>query len=359
MLSQTRPGKQANGLASDVPKWELRAPQFENGKDVSATTATFTPAPLAGGFPRLLQVPAVPEPAAAAAQSNTLRYPFQKPRGALVLLCASATRSETTGAWEGEPGQLQSLAAIHKQCIERGFTVIDELGTSTSAVVKPTANDIRQLVRRLSDHDFSDYDALMMIIVSRGHEGHIWAWPNPDEDQKSGPVALRDEIFSLFQPPLHGTGTKASKTLVGKPKIFLIDACCSPKGAAAEGTITHVADPLRPTAVGTEAKDVFDGLQKGQKNTPPAALDGTPPVTRYSDFCFGYATVPFNQAGATTARSLFLSAFAEQLRDHPHDAFEHQFAAANREMQRQSGAAGFPQCAQLDSRLLKALYFAA
>ena len=294
--------------------------------------------------------------AVVAPTTDTLRYPFHKPRGALVLLCASATKN-TKGEWEGEPGQLQALADIRKQCIERGFTVIKELGTSGD---KPTAEHIRQFVKELSEHDFSENDALMMVIGSHGHEGHIWAWPNPGEDKKSGPVALRDEIFSLFQPPLHGTGTKASQTLVGKPKLFLIDACRSPKGA--EGTITCVEDPLRP-AVGPEARGVFDGLKARDDYNPPIASDGTP-VTRYSDFCFGYATVPFNEAGVTLGRSLFLSAFAEQLRDHPHDAFVHQFGAANCAMQRLNGGAGqvklacFPQCAQLVSyTLLKALYF--
>ena len=299
---------------------------------------------------------------AAVSTTDTLRYPFHKPRGALVLLCASATRN-TEGEWEGEPGQLQALADIRKQCIERGFTVIKELGTSGG---KPTAEHIRQFVKELSEHDFSENDALMMVIGSHGHEGGIWAWPNPGEDKKSGPVALRDEIFSPFQSPLHGTGTKASQTLVGKPKLFLIDACRSPKGA--EGTITCVEDPLRP-AVGPEAKGVFDGLKARDDYNPPIAPDGTP-VTRYSDFCFGYATVPFNEAGLTQGakashnRSLFLSSFAEQLRDRPHSPFEHQFKAANREMQRLNGGAGqvklacFPQCAELVANtMLKALYF--
>ena len=293
---------------------------------------------------------------ATVSSTDTLRYPFHKPRGALALLCASASKNKATGEWEGEPGQLQALADIREQCIERGFTVVKELGTSGE---KPTADDIRKFVRELSEHDFSkDHDALMMVIGSHGHEGHIWAWPNPGEDIKSGPVALRDEIFSLFQPPLLGTGTKASQTLVGKPKVFLIDACRSPKGDG-----KSVEHPLRP------ARGVFDGLGEGQYYTPPIAPDGAP-VTRYSDFCFGFATVPFNEAGLTQGpltshnRSLFLSAFAEQLRDHPHSAFDHQFGAANREMQRRNGAAGkvkvhcFPQCAELVSNtLLKALYF--
>ena len=292
---------------------------------------------------------------ATASSTDTLRYPFHKPRGALALLCASASKNKDTGEWEGEPGQLQALADIREQCIERGFTVIKELGTSGE---KPTADDIRKFVRELSEHDFSKNDALMMVIGSHGHEGGIWAWPNLGEDEKSGPVALRDEIFSLFQPPLLGTGTKASQTLVGKPKVFLIDACRSPKGDG-----KSVEHPLRP------ARGVFDGLGEGQYYTPPIAPDGAP-VTRYSDFCFGFATVPFNEAGLTQGpltshnRSLFLSAFAEQLRDHPHSAFEHQFGAANREMQRRNGAAGkvkvhcFPQCAELVSNtLLKALYF--
>ena len=110
---------------------------------------------------------------------------------------------------------------------------------------RPTADDVRSFVRGIAERDFSEHDALLMVIGSHGREGHIWAWPNPGEDRKSGPVALRDEIFALFQSPLYGEASTACRTLGGKPKLFLVDAC---RSANRDGSVTHVEDPQRPAA---------------------------------------------------------------------------------------------------------------
>ena len=56
---QTHPGELANGLKADVPRWELRKPVLEDGKDVSRSSAvhegqSFKPIPWAAGIPKLL-----------------------------------------------------------------------------------------------------------------------------------------------------------------------------------------------------------------------------------------------------------------------------------------------------------------
>ena len=306
------------------------------------------PKPLSLGPPASKYM-AHPEPSGA----SGVRYTFRKPRGALVLLSAAATKTRN-GTWMEEPGQLQSLKELRAQCIERGFTVIGELGTAGE---RPRADDILDFVRGLAVRDLSEFDALLMVIASHGREGQITAWPNPGEDQSSGPVKLRDDIFALFQPPLDGSGTVASRSLVGKPKLFLVDACRSRSNA-----VSAIEDPLRPTASPAAGGGVYDGLKFDDLHRPRFDAGGAP-VMRDADFCFCFATVPFNEAGITDSSSLFLSAIVEQLRDNPRSSFVEQISVANGAMQRRHGVAGqvkrncFPQCAQIVSTLRKPLYF--
>ena len=90
---------------------------------VGASPDAETPLP----WPAASKYMAHPEPSGA----SGVRYTFRKPRGALVLLSAAATKTRN-GTWMEEPGQLQSLKELRAQCIERGFTVIGELSPQAS-----------------------------------------------------------------------------------------------------------------------------------------------------------------------------------------------------------------------------------
>ena len=63
LCSIVRPGHNSHGQAFDVPTWEFRAPELQcdpwtgEVKDVSVSTADFTPPPLAAGVPCLLRQP--------------------------------------------------------------------------------------------------------------------------------------------------------------------------------------------------------------------------------------------------------------------------------------------------------------
>ena len=314
--------------------------------------------------------PSAPVGAAPSTAVAGVHYEFRESRRALVLLSATATKHSCkqsnckgpcakSNQWYPEYGQLQDLKRLRDQCEACGFVVVGELGMNDDE--KPTADDVRNFVKDISQRDFNEYDGLMIVIASHGHEGHIWAWPNPSEDQKSGPVSLRDEIYSLFCQPPVGPGTLASKTLVGKPKVFLVDAC---RGAWGDG-VTHLEDPQRPSAA-KGARGTYNGLKAGDYHTPHYAPDGTP-VLGESDCCFGWATVAFNSAGITNNNSLYLSEVVKQLRENPHRSpplpLVPMLELANGEMQRQySGAGrvardGYPQCSEVKSTLRKVLYF--
>ena len=66
LCSIVRPGHNSHGQAFDVPTWEFRAPELQcdpwtgEVKDVSVSTADFTPPPLAAGVPCLLRQPTLP-----------------------------------------------------------------------------------------------------------------------------------------------------------------------------------------------------------------------------------------------------------------------------------------------------------
>lgn len=318
--------------------------------------------------------PSAPVGAAPSAAVAGVHYEFRESRRALVLLSATATKHSCNqrgckppcaknNQWYPEYGQLQDLKLLRDQCEACGFVVEGKLGMNDDE--KPTADDVRNFVKDVAQRDFSKYDGLMMVIASHGHEGHIWAWPNPSEDKKSGPVALRDEIYSLFCQPPVGPGTLASKTLVGKPKVFLVDAC---RGAWGDGA-THVEDPLKPSAA-KGARGIYNGLKAGDDHKPHYAPDDhnhSTPVLGESDCCFGWATVAFNSSGVTENNSLYLSAVVKQLRENPHRdpplPLVSMLELANGEMQRQYGRAGvvakdgYPMCSEVKSTLRKVLYF--
>eukprot|EP00966_Prymnesium_polylepis_P027851 643608-Prymnesium_polylepis.1 len=105
---------------------------------------------------------------------------------------------------------------------------LDIVAELTSAATSgPTAADVSAHFADLASRDFSEYDALVVIIGSHGCNDAIYGWPDPaaNAQKLSGPVPLHD-LISRFQPPPPGhEWTRAAQTLLGKPKCFVVDAC--------------------------------------------------------------------------------------------------------------------------------------
>ena len=240
-------------------------------------------------------------------------YTFQ--RGYAVLL--SAASHFENGQWVPDPGQQASLKELRELLTDRGFDVIRELGLEGSAVPHPTTTDILQLFEDLESTDFTQWDALLVVIASHGTEGCIFGWPTSTEPAKpSGPISLRESIFSKFklspEQVQAGDGSVASRTLHGKPKLFLIDACRE-AGRAQDGT-TYLQHPITLSSVDADdettarlgAPRIFAHLRPGDVYQVAPDPQGESAVAG-ADFLFGFATLPFNRAG-TAGSSLFLGA---------------------------------------------------
>ena len=305
-----------------------------------------------------MAAPAVPLPG---------RYRFRAGHGALAIVNASCIKQN--GAWVAEPGHVASLTLLREQLIACGFAPIGELGLGAPA--GPTADEVRSFIDNLSQRSFEEYDAFLLVIAAHGREGSIVAWPNPGETVKSGPpIQLQEEVFRSFQlaaavPGSSGMAdsTAAARTLVGKPKLFLVDACRSPDPTDPTASqVGPLSNPLSAAQAQPPQSRVFDLLRKKDWYEAVTGPDGGL-ATRHSDFCVCYSTVSLNQAGVLDSGSCFLTPVAEQLRDFPELSYTEQLHAANFEMARRHSHSGrvaqttYPQTAQVVETLTRVLHF--
>ena len=291
----------------------------------------------------------------------TARYRVK--RGALVIISAACHQLQEADAWVADPGEAQAIHEFREHAEERGFNLLMELSE------QPTAAAIRSFVDKLANTDFTSYDALLFVIASHGREGQLFGWPDVREDGQlesapSGPIDLREEVFDQFcVKAQHGQehSTTASRTLVGKPKVFLVDACRKAPAIMREplpdegqgGVVVGPCPEMvrsRPPLVPPDQLSSPDA-----EYVPLVGPDGST-TTRWSDFLFAYATMPFNLAGLNDG-SLFLTTLTRQLRDHPASSFQDLLSATNGEMARlyaHEGIVGqscFPQCAEVVTTL--------
>ena len=269
--------------------------------------------------------------------------------------------NEETPQWEPEEALVDEFERLMALLPNRNFTVVKSL----NAPSKPTARDIVEMFDSLAATDFTNYDALLVILMSHGQEGKMTAWPSfgfpLGQNSIRTTLDLRRDVYSKFQLPAPdataGLPTEASETLKGKPKIFITEMC---RGGSAK--ITH---PLgwaeRPPGLG--GLDGLDTLRKlsveGKPLPPglslvPALYEGEGDVfTRYADFLFAWATVPFNSSGTHGAydhyasRVLFLSAFRELLAAQPACPVHELLTQANKKV----AVKGFPQQADIETYL--------
>nr|6PPM_A Chain A, Ancestral Caspase-6 Large Subunit [Homo sapiens]6PPM_C Chain C, Ancestral Caspase-6 Large Subunit [Homo sapiens]6PPM_G Chain G, Ancestral Caspase-6 Large Subunit [Homo sapiens]6PPM_J Chain J, Ancestral Caspase-6 Large Subunit [Homo sapiens] len=90
--------------------------------------------------------------------------------------------------------------------LERRF---QELGFEVKAYNDLSAEEVLEKIQEASTADHSDADCFVCVFLSHGEDGHVYANDAKIEIQ---------ELTNLFK------GDKC-QSLVGKPKIFIIQAC--------------------------------------------------------------------------------------------------------------------------------------
>ena len=107
-----------------------------------------------------------------------------------------------TGGMSDRDGTDTDAAAL-----QRLFT---HLGFYTGRFNDLTAREIRENLTKISKIDHTKFDCLLVAILTHGDDGNLYGTDNK-------PIALKN-LTELF----HG---KSCPSLVGKPKIFIVQAC--------------------------------------------------------------------------------------------------------------------------------------
>ncbi|XP_066296246.1 caspase-3-like [Branchiostoma lanceolatum] len=157
---------------------------------------------------------------------------------------------------------------------------------------------IRHLLLQHSQLDHGNYDSFVLTILSHGVEGQIYG---TDEHLLSV-----KEITTYFD-------NRNCKTLVGKPKLFFLQACRGDKmDRGIEQTDAASVDTPGPPALPTEEELVRQLLEQSLVLEETDAMRDTLPSQ--SDMLLAYATVPgFVSWRNSQAGSWFVQALTEVL----------------------------------------------
>lgn len=189
---------------------------------------------------------------------------YQK-RGKCVIINNTYFDSPTLGERKGTLVDRESLA----RCFNR-------LDFDVQNWDEKEAWDIRASVDKLAREDFSDHDCLVICVLTHGEANYLYA-----KDDKY----CIEYLFDSFK-------SDKCKTLAGKPKIFVIQACRGDK--LDNGAIINF--------------DVEDSNASDVR------------IPQWADFLMAYSTVPgFYSWRNTTNGSWFIQAFVTALAEHYQD----------------------------------------
>lgn len=165
-----------------------------------------------------------------------------------------------------------------------------------------TGNEMRQTLEEVADMDHSNYDCLMVAILSHGVKGDVVSG-------RVGNISIKQiiEVFSDQKCP----------TLAGKPKIFIIQACRGRKvniGVLQENANSKDDTDASDDGDVTDEDDEDDDIDEGDDMT-----DVGPAVhPNISDYIVAYSTIPDHVAFRGSTGSIFITKLTEKFRRHAH-----------------------------------------
>ncbi|XP_065185519.1 caspase-3-like isoform X1 [Sycon ciliatum] len=223
-----------------------------------------------------------------------LIYPMAHSKHGLALIINN--RNFTCGMKDraGSDVDAKALASTYKHL---GFTV--------HTLTNQTGQQIRDNLYSLATHNHTNYDAVIITILSHGLEGKLYG--------TDGDLVEVSQITSYYKGDV-------ATTLVGKPKIFILQAC---RGATFDAGLESTDSPADSSATDESQltdEEVFrkflDSVPANSKS-PEEETDGhlgSLPVE--ADMLIAYATVPGYVSWRNSERgSWFIQALVKVLNE--------------------------------------------
>ncbi|XP_061183809.1 caspase-8-like [Saccostrea echinata] len=191
---------------------------------------------------------------------------------------------------------------------ERAGTDIDEekleetFGTFLDFNVKIFRNctcvQIREVCQKYSRKDHSQYDSIVVCILSHGTTGAVYG-----SDCQSVPIRDITSYFTASRCP----------TLADKPKLFFFQAC---QGLVHQSGLHNT----RTTRIVNPGIQTDTQYEHPRSEEPPEEERSAPPrsvIPDESDFLLGYATVPgYVSYRSKSTGSFYINTLVEKLKKH-------------------------------------------
>ena len=213
-----------------------------------------------------------------------------KPRGIAVIINNKNFRLRTLRPRLGTNEDAENLQKL--------FTW---LGFDTKLPYKDlTGKEMGQTLEDVARMDHSNYDCLMVAVLSHGKAGDI-------VNGKSGSISIKNilEVFSDQKCP----------TLAGKPKIFIIQACRGKRfNVAVQDNVIKFDD----VDSAEDDDDVTDEDEdEDEIDESDDVTDVGPAVhPNISDYIVAYSTVPDHVSLRNSAGSVFITELEKKFRKH-------------------------------------------
>ncbi|XP_078697446.1 uncharacterized protein LOC144925343 [Branchiostoma floridae x Branchiostoma belcheri] len=200
-------------------------------------------------------------------QENDCYKMTSDPRGVALII----SNTNFTDPTRNRPGGAKDLDNLRKIC--------GKLKLQQEIEQNLTAQQIAAVTKDVSKRDHSSYDCFVLFLLSHGTETGVLG-----TDGQHVPV---DSIISSFQ---------ACKSLVGKPKLFFIQAC---RGGDRDTGLADTATDEASSTSQTET-EASDGSTEATVSPPPPTITWATPVESpdagetlptASDWLVMYATV--------------------------------------------------------------------
>lgn len=133
-------------------------------------------------------------------------------------------------------------------------TTLSELGFYVKVLSNANSAEIKNVLLTEAAKDHSDADCFLCIFLSHGDDGIVYG-SDGDYDEKDTQIPLQ-ELFDLFR------GDRCP-SLVGKPKIFIVQAC---RGSKFEEGVSLVEVDAAST------QNIYE-VEEGTKPTIPSGAD--------------------------------------------------------------------------------------
>ncbi|XP_062594748.1 caspase-8-like [Saccostrea cucullata] len=159
-----------------------------------------------------------------------------------------------------------------------------------------TCEEIRKVCQDYSRKDHSQFDSLVVCILSHGTTGAVYG-----SDSQSIPIRDITSYFTASQCP----------TLADKPKLFFFQAC---QGLVHQSGL-HNTRTTRIVSPGIQTDTQYEHPRPEE---PPEGASPAPPrsvIPDESDFLLGYATVPgYVSYRSRSAGSFYINTLVEKLK---------------------------------------------